>query len=96
MSTDVDKVLAERGRRYGDFRDHAEVSQSLKEIVYSPKYRLSTENLPAYLVEGLDMILHKIARVVTGDPLYEDNFVDIAGYAKLVADRLVQDNEQNK
>ena len=38
--------------------------------------------------ESLDMICHKIARIVNGDPDYADSWVDIAGYAKLVADRL--------
>jgi len=36
----------------------------------------------------LQMVQHKIARVLNGDPTYADNFVDIAGYAKLVADEL--------
>ena len=39
-------------------------------------------------LEALDMIVHKIARIVNGDPNYSDSWVDIAGYAKLVSDRL--------
>ena len=38
--------------------------------------------------EALEMIAHKVARIVNGDPHYADSWVDIAGYAKLVADRL--------
>ena len=38
--------------------------------------------------EALFMIAHKIGRIVNGDPWYADSWVDIAGYAKLVADRL--------
>lgn len=38
--------------------------------------------------EALDMIAHKIARIINGDPDYADSWDDIAGYAKLVADRL--------
>lgn len=34
------------------------------------------------------MIFHKIARILNGDPNYADSWVDIAGYAKLVADEL--------
>jgi hypothetical protein len=34
------------------------------------------------------MILHKIARIVNGDPNWSDSWRDIAGYATLVADRL--------
>lgn len=38
--------------------------------------------------EALEMIAHKIARILNGDPNYADSWVDIAGYAKLIADRL--------
>jgi len=34
------------------------------------------------------MICHKIGRIVNGDPNYYDSWADIAGYAKLVSDRL--------
>jgi hypothetical protein len=34
--------------------------------------------------EGLDLIMTKIGRILTGDPDYKDNWHDIAGYAKLV------------
>lgn len=39
-------------------------------------------------VEALEMIAHKIGRILNGDPGYADSWVDIAGYAQLVADRL--------
>lgn len=38
--------------------------------------------------EALEMIAHKIGRILNGDPNYADSWADIAGYAKLVADRL--------
>ena len=38
--------------------------------------------------EALEMIAHKIARILNGDPDYADSWHDIAGYAQLVADRL--------
>ena len=34
------------------------------------------------------MIAHKIGRIINGDPDYDDSWADIAGYAKLVSDRL--------
>lgn len=34
------------------------------------------------------MIAHKLGRIINGDPNYSDSWHDIAGYAKLVADRL--------
>ncbi len=38
--------------------------------------------------EALDMVCHKVGRIVNGDPDYADSWIDIAGYTKLVADRL--------
>ena len=34
-------------------------------------------------MEALEMIAHKIARILSGDADYADNWVDIAGYAQL-------------
>ena len=42
--------------------------------------------------EALEMIAHKIARILNGDPNYADNWIDIAGYATLVANRLEKED----
>ena len=42
-------------------------------------------------VEALIMISHKLARIVNGDPHYDDSWRDVAGYAQLVANRLTKD-----
>jgi hypothetical protein len=34
------------------------------------------------------MIIHKIGRIVTGNPDVPDHWLDIEGYARLVRDRL--------
>lgn len=83
--TDVDTVLDERGRRYGAFISHAEITQSLKRLAYG---YIPDDKLTADQIEALDMIFHKIGRILNGDPNYADSWIDIAGYAKLVADRL--------
>lgn len=85
--TDVTAVLTERGNRYGKFTDHANVTQTLKQVIYK-HLQTHGKELAADQVEALDMIAHKIGRIVNGDPNYADSWVDIAGYAKLVADRL--------
>ena len=38
--------------------------------------------------EALEMIQHKIGRILAGNPDHKDHWDDIAGYAKLVSDRL--------
>lgn len=87
MSTDVTEVLTERGNRYGKFTGHANVTQDLKKVIrHHLKQR--DKKLADDQMEALEMIAHKIGRVINGDPDYADSWVDIAGYAKLVSDRL--------
>ena len=40
--------------------------------------------LTARQAEALEMIAHKIARILNGNPNYADHWADIAGYATLV------------
>ena len=81
----VDATLTERGNRYGKFKDHAELSQQIKNVM-----RCSDGwcGLDYDMREALEMIQHKVARILNGDPTYADSWHDIAGYAKLVDDRL--------
>jgi hypothetical protein len=83
----IDALLDQRGMRYGSFVGQAEISQSFKKVLYH--YLVARDkNLAPDMTEALDMILHKIARIVNGDQFYADSWMDIAGYAKLVGDRL--------
>jgi len=84
---DLVNILTERGNRYGKFTGHAEITQMLKTVVNVGLTKRG-KTLAADQQEALDMILHKIGRIVNGDPDYADSWVDIAGYSKLVADRL--------
>jgi transposase len=85
--TNVDAILNARGSRYGNFLDHARVTYKLKEVARN----FAEEKGKTFAVdqcEAMDMIFHKIGRILNGDPNYADSWIDIAGYAKLVADRL--------
>ena len=85
--TSIDQTLNERGARYGTFTGHAEIAQNLKGMIAHFMHARDCK-LDFDQREALDMIAHKIARIINGDPNYADSWVDIAGYAKLVADRL--------
>lgn len=86
---DIEKVLEERGKRYGTFSGHAGLSQNLKFIMrVHPNWGALTDAQK----ESLDMIQHKIARIINGDANYADSWDDIAGYAKLIT-RIIEGNE---
>lgn len=86
MSEDIRATLNERGKRYGEFADHAWISQSLKKVMHSCK---AWPALTMDKREALDMIQHKIARILNGDPEYDDSWRDIIGYTQLVIDNLI-------
>lgn len=81
----VEDTLAERGKVYGDFSTHAKITQDLKFVMQQCS---KWQDLNCSQREALEMIAHKIGRILNGDPNYADSWVDIAGYAQLVADRL--------
>lgn len=86
MSDSIEATLAERGKTYGDFTDHAWVTQKLKNVM---KAHPNWGRLEDIHKEALEMIVHKIGRVLNGNPNYADNWHDIEGYARLVYERVV-------
>lgn len=90
---DVANLLTERGKRYGEFEDQAKYVQAIKELYHvSPNWAKMEDDQK----ESLDMIANKLGRILNGDPNYDDNWADIAGYAKLVADRLQRDAKRDE
>lgn len=81
----VEELITERGSRYGKFKDGAEIMQSLKDTMRDVD---GWNNLTASQKEALDMIQHKIGRILNGDPTYDDSWKDIAGYATLIVNEL--------
>jgi len=89
MSTELNEVLAERGSRYGSFGGHADVTQAIKRVMQRHQ---GWGNLTASQKEALEMIAHKIGRIINGDPDYVDSWLDVAGYAQLVVAQLKGEN----
>jgi hypothetical protein len=83
----ISQILQERESRYGSFKEHALIAQNLKFEMWQAK---KFKQLNADQREALEMIQHKIARILNGDPNYADSWLDIAGYAQQVANRLQQ------
>jgi hypothetical protein len=88
MTANLESTLDERGKRYGPFTQHAEATQQLKKVVGIYVRRQPVGFLTADQQEALDMICHKIGRIINGDPNYADSWHDIAGYAQLISNRL--------
>jgi len=83
----VNTLLQERALQYGTFVSLAKTAQEFKSVLYrelgSRNKRLADDQS-----EALDMIFHKIARIINGNADHVDSWADIAGYSTLVAERL--------
>lgn len=85
MIMTIEETLHQRWIRYGEFSNHARITQNLKRAMQdSPNW----QGLKDDQKEALEMIQHKVGRILNGDPNYHDNWHDIVGYATLVADTL--------
>lgn len=90
------RMLDSRQSTYGDFSDIAELSTALRD-----KWESLLLSFPSFddqrmslLREGGNMILHKLARIASGDHFARDSWLDIAGYAMRVVmelDRLAEE-----
>jgi hypothetical protein len=79
---DIEKLLNEKEKQHGDYKDVSRISQSLKEVFRSgPNW----SKLPDAHKEALEMLAVKTARILTGDSGLRDHWDDIGGYAGLGA-----------
>ncbi len=83
----VGRVLDTRAEQYGSFMQSADTVIRIKGIMHNAVARNEVLLYPDQL-QALDMIATKISRIVHGNPNHTDSWIDIAGYATLVADRL--------
>lgn len=81
----MNTLLDERRKRYGHFGTNAYFAQKCKAVA---RQMDGWGDLPPYMQEATDMILSKLSRMLTGDPFYDDNWVDIKGYAERVLEEI--------
>lgn len=85
VTDEIDDTVTQRGERYGLFADGAVIMQDLKAVMRATP---GWERLTPSQREALEMIQHKIGRVLNGDPMYDDSWRDISGYATLILNEL--------
>lgn len=82
---ETNALLAERNLTHGSFEQNALISQRLKEQIR--RHCHGYNDLPDVCKESIDMICLKLSRILSGQHNFKDHWDDIAGYAKLAADR---------
>lgn len=84
MSADDDNLRALIERRQSTHGDFREVSRTSQNLCAELERGANWKNLQPFHQEGLEMIQHKVARILSGDPDFVEHWLDIAGYATLV------------
>lgn len=87
LLSSIESTLSERESRYGSFNGHARITQDLKNVMQTNFNWLA---LTPSQKEALEMVAHKIGRILNGDPNYIDSWHDIAGYVTLVEKELIE------
>lgn len=88
MSTgNINDTLNERAKTHGSFIDNGLIMQTLKQCAREGK---NWNRLEPHQKEAIEMILHKIGRILSGNPNEPDHWKDIAGYATLVENILTK------
>ena len=85
--TNIDQTIDERALYYGTFKEGAALMQGIKRLL-ADHARRHDKLFADDQWEAIEMIVHKMARIVNGNPDKVDSWIDIAGYATLVSDRL--------
>jgi len=81
----IGDIIKERETTHGDYEMKAIFIQEIMEDI-SGLY--VWKSMAADQKESIHMIISKLSRIIYGNPNHADHWIDIAGYAKLVSDRL--------
>ena len=85
MTARPTELVAERDKTHGEFNDHAMITQLIKAVMQAQP---NWAGLSYAQKESLEMIAHKIGRILAGNPDFKDHWDDIAGYAVLISQRV--------
>jgi hypothetical protein len=78
----TEQILSERAKTHGSFAENARISQALKTVMQESA---GWVRLTDTMREALEIDVHKIGRILSGDPDFRDHWLDRAGYATLIA-----------
>lgn len=84
MTNSTDDLRMKRSSTHGDFAIGATLAVDIMELIHdAPNW----PDMNPVQKEVVHMIIHKLQRIMTGDPNEDDHWNDIAGYAHLVIDK---------
>jgi hypothetical protein len=85
----IEVLLEDRKQTHGSFYEHSRVTQEMKKAFHDAVMRRTSRKqtpLKKCHLEAAEMILHKLGRIVSGNPMEEDHWKDIEGYARIAVE----------
>ena len=94
---DIEKILEERGQQYNRGDSHIANFALAWELREAYRKRCLTTRPDRFKAHdhAMEMVLVKIARIATGEPL-EENYRDIIGYTTLAWESIKGENNASK
>ena len=87
----VTDTLDDRQKAYGNYAENCELTQKMKDILRShPGWKTMRPEMK----QSMEMIVYKMARIITGDHSHKDSWHDIAGFAILIEQDLPKPSQK--
>jgi len=87
---EINELLEERGKTHGDIVIQSYFSQEMKSVLRaSPHWK----KMSSVKRECLEMVVHKIARILAGNHEERDHYYDIIGYTQLILNEIEKENQ---
>ena len=83
--SNIDDIQKQRGSTYGSFSDNATVYIKLQNIIIDAveNNEHHGDKFTPEMMLALTMSIHKISRIVNGNPEYLDSWIDAESYLNL-------------
>lgn len=88
----IEKILAEANIRKGDFVQRASISQQIKS---SMRWQPNWEQLSDDKKQALEGVADEISMILNGDSDCKKTWYNVAGYAKMVGDSIIESLRAN-
>ena len=93
-TTNVDEILTERATSYGGYGAGVECRAKILAALNEKHIETQGTDLPEGLRIMFGDVVLKLMRIAS-DPNHQDSYIDLAGYAKIVKEYSVDENNVN-
>ena len=93
-TTNVDAILAERANSYGSYGAGVECRAKILDALNEKHVETQGTDLPEGLRIMFGDVVLKLMRIAS-DPNHQDSYIDLAGYAKIIKEYSVDENNVN-